>query len=87
MIMLKYETARKLNFGKELGDLVAFFKRRGFTDEKFAECEVQGPYRKYGKSLGANLWQGHLDVKSPFHKKKLRYSSCFELLNISTAGS
>ena len=74
MVMLKYGISRKLNFGKELGDLVGFFKRRGFTEEKFASCEIQGPYRKYGKSLGANLWHGHLDVNSPFHKNKLRLS-------------
>ena len=72
MVMLTYRTVEKLDLDEELGDLVNFFKRRGFSEEKFARCEIQGPYRKYGKTLGSYFWQGYVDPKSPFYQDKLR---------------
>ena len=72
MVMLTYGTDRKLKYEKELGELVAFFKKNGFHGDRFANSEIQGPYRKFGTTLGAYFWQGYEDVKSPFHKSKLR---------------
>ena len=72
MVMLTYGTTKKLKLGKKLGDMVAFFKQKGFTKEKFSKSEVQGPYRKHGKTLGSYFWQGYRDPTSPFYKDKLR---------------
>ena len=72
MVMLTYGTVKKLNYEKELCDLVAFFKKNGFNDERFACSEIQGPYRKFGTTLGAYFWQGYEDISSPFYKNKLR---------------
>ena len=72
MVMLTYRTVDKLALEKELGQLVGFFKKTGFSEEMFAKSEIHGPYRKYGKTLGCYFWQGYADKNSPFHQDKLR---------------
>ena len=72
MVMLAYGTPQKLSFEKELGDLVGFFKKRGFSDAMFGKSEIHGPQRKFGRTLGSYFWQGYRNSSSPFYKNKLR---------------
>ena len=72
MVMLAYGTPKKLSFEKELGNLVGFFKKRGFSEAMFVKSEIHGPRRKFGRTLGSYFWRGYEDPGSPFYRNKLR---------------